>query len=249
MSTAALIDRPFADRSGDRPVFLFMAWLFLATAVAGFGPSSAGILTGRLPIPPLVVHVHAACMLSWLLLLVTQSSLVATGNLRMHRTLGVASFVVAPAVLAAMITVTIVRYGALSDAGYGDLASNILALQLRSILLFPTFFIFAVATRRTAPDMHKRMILLATLVLVDAAIARMPWLPWNANRANYDIVHGYLLLLLVPALLYDLVRYGRVHRAYVIGLALLAPWIVATSLLWSSPWWLKTAPLLMGRGG
>jgi hypothetical protein len=249
VNTETLIERPLIVwRSDDRPIFLVMAWLLFATAVAGFAPSSAAILSGRTTVP-LVVHVHAACMFSWLLLLVTQASLVATGRLRLHQTLGVASFVVAPAVLAAMITVTIVRYGAMSDAGYGDVASDILLLQIRSIVLFPTFFIWAIATRRTTPDMHKRMMLLATLVLIDAAIARMPWLPWNVTRTSYDIVHGYLLLVLAPALLFDLIRLGRVHRAYVIGLALLLPWMVATSFLWDSPGWLRTAPLLMGRGG
>jgi hypothetical protein len=76
------------------------------------------------------------------------------------------------------------------------------------------------------------MMLLAMLVLLDAAIARMSWLPYNEFPKRYLAVHLYLLLLLVPALLYDLIRSRRIHRAWVWGLALLLPWIIATEFVW-----------------
>jgi hypothetical protein len=93
------------------------------------------------------------------------------------------------------------------------------------------------------------MMLLATLVVIDAAIGRMTWLPGNDAQVSYDMAHVYQLLLIVPALIFDLVRFGRIHRAYVLGLGLLLPWIIATSFLWNSPWWLRTAAALMGVEG
>ena len=47
------------------------------------------------------MHVHAVLMGRFLLLLLTQSILGATGRLGYHRTLGVAAFVVGPAVVIA----------------------------------------------------------------------------------------------------------------------------------------------------
>jgi len=91
------------------------------------------------------------------------------------------------------------------------------------------------------------MMLLATLMLLDAAIARMSWLPYNEFPKHYLAVHIYLLLLLVPALLHDLIRRGRIHRAWVWGLALTLPWVVATELLWGSHWWREFGPKLVGR--
>ena len=44
-------------------------------------------------------------------------------------------------------------------------------------------------------------------------------------------MHAYLLLLLVPALLYDLFRLRRIHRAWVWGLALILPWVIATEFV------------------
>ena len=36
-----------------------------------------------------------------------------------------------------------------------------------------------------------------------------------------------------------------IHRAYVIGIALNLPFVIATHILWSSPWWLAVAPTLV----
>jgi hypothetical protein len=233
-------------RARDHYLYVFMAALFFVIAVAGFGPRSRAILNGVIPVPPLVVHIHAALMTAWLLLLLAQASLKATSHLQWHRNLGLASFVLGPAIFIAMLAVTYIRYHDMTAAGLGDLGSSILLLQIRGAILFPIFFIWAIRTRKSDAETHKRMMLMTTLVILDAAIARMSWLPGNAMPVSYDMVHGYLLLVITPALIFDKINYGRVHRAYIIGLALLVPFIVITSFLWASPWWLETAPKLMG---
>ena len=48
----------------------------------------------------------------------------------------------------------------------------------------------------------------------------------------------YQALLLAPALAYDLVRLGRIHRTYVIGLALLLATSLVTHYLSGAAWWL-----------
>ena len=225
-----------------------MAWLFVLVAIVGFAPRSFAIVTGSMPVPPLVVHLHAAVMASWVVLLATQATLSLAGRMDLHRKWGLASLVVAPLVLTVLIAVTIVRQNDAAGTPGGPIVNNILFLQIRSILLFPTFFIWALRTRRTDPPMHKRMMLLATLMLLDAAIARMNWLPYNEFPRHYLAVHLYLLLLLVPALLHDLLREGRIHRAWVWGLALTVPWVVATEFIWDSHGWRVLGPKLVGAG-
>jgi hypothetical protein len=225
-----------------------MAWLFVIVAVAGFAPRSFAIVTGRMPVPPLVVHLHAAVMASWVVLLAVQATLSLAERMDLHRKWGRASLVVAPLVLAMLIAVTVVRQNAAAGTPAGPTVNNILFLQIRSILLFPTFFIWALRTRRTDPEMHKRLMLLATLMLLDAAIARMGWLPYNEFPRSYLAVHVYLLLLLVPALLHDLLQRGRVHRAWLWGLALTLPWLIATELVWGTQWWRHFGPKLVGAG-
>ena len=223
--------------------------LFVATAVLGFAPRSASILAGTMPMPPLAVHVHAFLMTAWLVLLAVQAGLIVGGRQPLHRTLGVASFVLAPTLLAGLIAVTIVRYHDLTEAGLGTLASNILFLQIRSAVLFPLFFAWAMVVRRTDSEMHKRMLILATFVLLDAAVARHVWLPGNDITAGYDATHAYWLLLLVPAVIYDIARLGRLHRAYVVGLALILPCAIATHFVWNAPQWHSIAAKWMGVSG
>lgn len=225
-----------------------MAWLFVIVAITGFAPRSVAIVTGKMAVPPLVVHLHAAVMASWVVLLAIQATLSLRGRMDLHRKWGLASLVVAPLVLTMLIAVTVVRQNDAAGTPGGPIANNILFLQIRSILMFPTFFIWGLLTRRTDPQTHKRMMLLATLMLLDAAIARMGWLPYNEFPRSYGAVHAYLLLLLVPALLYDLFRLGRIHRAWVWGLALILTWVIATEFVWGSPWWRGFGPKLVGAG-
>jgi hypothetical protein len=98
--------------------------------------------------------------------------------------------------------------------------------------------------------MHKRMMLLATLMPLSAAIDRIAqrWLPTNFPT-GYEGEYAYLLLWLAPLLIYDVVRRGRLHRAYWIALLCLAPFAFATHLLWGSPRWLALAPAIVGVEG
>lgn len=232
----------------DRRFHAVMAWLLVVVAVVGFAPRSLAILGGTMPNPPLVVHLHAAAMASWTALLALQATLSLAGRMDLHRRTGLASLVIAPAVLIMLIAVTIVRQNDAAGTPAAPIVNNILFLQIRSILLFPAFFVWALATRRSDPQTHKRMMLLATLMLLDAAIARMGWLPFNAFPNSYLAIHLYLLLLLVPALLHDVLTLGRIHRAWLAGLALVLPWVVATEFVWGSDWWRNFGPRLVGAG-
>jgi hypothetical protein len=246
VEVAGVAERGLARKGAGVTIHTFMVALFVATALAGFAPRSVSILSGTMPMPPLAVHLHAFVMTAWLVLLAAQAGLVAAGKQQAHRTLGIVSFVLAPALLAGLIGVTIVRYYDLTEAAFGTLASNILFLQLRSIILFPLFFVWAMAVRRTDLETHKRSLILATFVLLDAAVARHVWLPGNDVTVSYDPAQAYWLLLLVPALVYDTLRLGRPHRAYVVGLALLMPFVIATHFIWNSPQWHAIAAKWMG---
>jgi hypothetical protein len=75
----------------------------------------------------------------------------------------------------------------------------------------------------------------------------MTWLPSQFPQTP-DVMHLYMLLLLTPALVNDIVRRGRPHGAYIAGLVTLLPMLIATHVLWNSPWWREMAPKIMGMG-
>lgn len=243
---SAAVARPISRRSLDRLFYPGMAWLLVAVAVVGFAPRSTAILAGEMANPPLVVHMHAAVMLCWILLLAAQATLSVAGRLDLHRALGLASLALGPAVVVMLTLVTVTRQTDAAGTPAAAFVNNILFLQIRSIVLFPTFFIWAIATRRVDPQTHKRMMLLATLMLIDAAVARIGWLPFNTFPVSYLAIHAYTLLLIVPALIYDQLRLGRIHKAWIWGLALFLPTAIATELIWSSPWWMEWGPRLVG---
>ena len=252
-----------ASRRSAHHWFCAAAALFIVTTVlVGFVPSSldrlAAVEAGqRSPLSP-ILHFHAITMASWLLLLLAQAGLAASGRIALHRRIGTLAFALAPLVMLAMVLQTRAGWlevaalppGVLPPAALAatkQFLANLLPEQIRAIVLFGVFVAWALATRRSDPETHKRMMVLATFMPLGAAIDRIAsrWLPTTFPEA-YDVEHGYFLLWLLPLLIFDWLRLGRVHRAYVLGLLCLAPFVLATHLLWNSPAWQALAPRLMG---
>jgi len=121
-----------------------------------------------------------------------------------------------------------------------------LFVQGRAAVLFAVFYVWAVLARRTAPETHKRMMLLATFAVIDAALGRMSWLPGYSDTSGYTIIHAYQLLLLAPAIVYDIARFGRVHKAYWLGIGLFLPFVVADYAAWHSPAWRSAVGVVFG---
>ncbi len=103
-STDALhFARPRSAQFTGRWFFVGVATLFILMALAGFVPTSIAKLGAvhagqRPPLPP-VLHVHAAMMGAWLLLLLGQAVLATTGRRVWHRRLGYAGAVLLPAII------------------------------------------------------------------------------------------------------------------------------------------------------
>jgi hypothetical protein len=247
----------------DRWIWVFTAALLIATVLAGFVPDSIMkvelVRTGQRPPFPLVLHVHSVLMGAWMVLLLTQATLMATGRRQWHMQLGVAGFVLAPAIVVTGIVLVPTIYGGVwTGAHLADPAlppdaipprmafpSNILLQQLRVGVLFPLLVGLALHARRRDSGLHKRLMILATVVPIGAAIQRITWLPSTMpdSPMTLDVLPP---LLVLPLFLWDLYRLRRVHRAYWIWLGLLLPFVVVSQMLWNSPWWLATVPRLMG---
>lgn len=254
--------RQEASREATRSIYVFMAILFVIVAVVGFAPRSLAIVTGARPVPPLIVHLHAATMSAWLVLLLAQTSLMASGRPAVHKSLGAVSFVLGPAMFLLMSALVIRGFLGLLSAPAAlpaQVLGNAVAFQTfimaRAALLFGLFYVWAVAVRKSDSETHKRMMILATFVVIDAAIARIPWLPGAYLRdggidrgffTGYDLTHLYQLLLLAPALIYDWVRFRSVHRAYLLGLGLFLTSAVAAHFAWNSTAWSRFVAGLLG---
>jgi hypothetical protein len=161
-----------------------------------------------------LVHLHGALFTSWVVLFIVQTVLVASHRVAMHRRLGVAGAVLAAAMVVAgtlMAIATAARGSA--PAGLDPLA--FLAIPIFDMVLFTTFITAALARRRDK-EAHKRLMLLAYVSIVVAAVARLPGVLPLGPPAFF----GLSFLFVVVAGIYDFLSRRRVHKAYLWGGAL-----------------------------
>jgi hypothetical protein len=248
----------------DRWIFVFMAAWFIAIVLAGFIPDSLikveMVRTGQRPPFPLVLHMHAVMMGAFLLLLLAQTWLMATGRRALHMQLGIAGMLAAVAVVLVGFVLVPTMYHQLWNSAQVAppeaqaplqqavrIWDNITLLQLRIGLLFPLFIAIGLHARGKEAGLHKRMMILATAIPLPAGIDRIPWLPHTMPESPLS-VDLYTLLALSPMFVWDVVRNGRVHRAYWIFIAAYLPCAIAVHALWNTDWWHSIVPRLMGVG-
>ena len=249
----------------DRWIYVFTAASFIAIVLAGFIPDSLdkieAVRTGQRPPFPLVLHMHAVVMGAFLLLLLTQTWLMATGRRGPHMQLGVAGMLLAVVVVVVGFVLVPTMYHQLWYAAQAATTpeaqaktqealrfwDNITLLQLRIGFLFPLFIAIGLKARGQDAGLHKRMMILATAIPLPAGIDRIPWLPHTMPNSPWS-VDLYTLLAISPLFVWDVARNGRVHRAYWIWIAAYLPCAIAVHVLWNSDWWRERVPQLMGVG-
>lgn len=246
----------------DRWIFVFMAGWFVALVLAGFIPSSLNkiemVRSGLRPPFPLVMHIHAVLMGSFLLLLLAQTWLMATGRTSYHMRLGLTSLLLVPAIVIAGLVLAPTMYHQLLDALQSAppeareriqkgllFSENIKLIQIRIGILFPLFLAIAFRARGRDAGLHKRMMILATAIPLPAGIDRIPWLPSTLPDSPIS-PDAYTLLAISPMFIWDVVRNRYVHRAYWIWLGIALPFAIAVHALWDTDWWHAAARQLMG---
>ena len=246
----------------DRWIFVFMAAWFIAVVLTGFVPDAvmkiAAIHAGQRPPFPLILHVHSVLMASFLVLLLTQTILMATGRRELHVRVGAAAFALVPAlVIVGFILVPAIYHSVWNFAQTAPppvqqkmqhrllQLDDIMLMQIRIGLLFPLLLAIGLVARRGNSGLHKRMMILASAVPLGAAIDRMTWLPTTLPGIplSSDL---YILAAVAPLLAWDVVRNRRVHEAYVIWFAFCLPITLVVYSLWDTPWWHATARQIMG---
>lgn len=246
----------------DRWIYVFMAASFIVYVLVGFIPDSmmkmAAVEAGQRPPFPLVLHLHALLMGAYLLLLLTQTTLVATGRVANHRLLGLGGALLA----LALVVVGFVLIPTIYHQVHGGLTlappqarpqilelltflENIMLVQGRIGFVFAILVFLGVRARATDSGFHKRMMILSIVGALPAAFDRMTWLPTTmpASPLSADL---YVLLAIAPMFLWDVYRNRRIHRAYWVWLAVVAPFTVAVHMLWDTPYWHATVKQLMG---
>ncbi len=204
------------DLKGPRPqtrkgryFFVAMAILFPVIVWLGFFPSYQSMNAGTLEVHWLT-HIHGALMTSWILVFLTQAILAAKGNLKFHRRLGLSAVVLGVLVWLAMATVT-AHFLIANHPPEESFIFDLLLMQFYEMISFGLFFALGIWLRKKDTASHKRLLILATFVLLTAAIDRMYWLPSLGMEPPYG-TFVYQDTLLIPLFFYDFITLRRIHR-------------------------------------
>ena len=203
--------KPQARRNGRRWFLVCMASVLLAIVAVGFAKSFylRNIIYGRHAgsshLPAYIV-LHGIVLTLWFLLFLGQTLLVASGRVRLHRSLGIAGAALA-AVVFTLSMLVVVRSVARETpvVVLGDMAL---------LLLFAILVAGGVWFRRK-PDVHKRLMVIASISIVAPAIARWP----GAQSMLPISVVAPQLFLYAAVILYDILSSRRVHPATAWGVA------------------------------
>ncbi len=221
----------------DRNFFLLWVALIWLGIISGFGREIAAQIESHRPAPPLIVPIHAAVFLGWLVLLTAQVLLIRSRRVDIHRRLGVVGMALAVLVviLGTAVALTIARL----QFRAGGTVTPVLSVQTADMLAFAGLSGAAFLLLKQ-PAAHKRLILLATLYISDAGFARLlgfggiplPWLSDVLHRggggslgyfwpdmAAFCLANDALILGLG---VYDWITRRRLHPAYIAGVAYIA---------------------------
>ena len=215
---------------GER-FFLAMGLVLLAIVLSGFLPPALS-RPGGIASMPLLLHVHGAVFVSWFLLFCVQARLAGSGNIALHMRLGKASVLIA-------ISMIILGYLAIRSA-YANPDWSIAGMSAAASVMFPFTDIvnFTIAfslalLNRHNPAAHKRLMLLAGLLIIDPAVARLI-VTIGAPMAWVVILESALFGAL---LVYDFLVRGRPSWTSSLGLGLFVTALAAKLILSQQPLW------------
>lgn len=209
--------------------FFSLALVLLMIVAVGFArsfylrPIFAAGRPGSVTLPTYIV-LHGIALTLWFLLFLFQTLLARFGRVRLHRSLGAAGVVLA-AVLFGLSMLVVVRSVVRETAlvVLGDMAL---------LILFAILIVASVRFHRK-PEVHKRLMAIASVSIVAPAIARWPGalalLPLSVLVPQF--------VLFTSLIVYDVISRRRIHPSTAWGMAL---YIVAVGI---------TIPLAMSKFG
>ena len=204
-----------ANRRRERLFYTGMSVAFLLIVFGGFARSY--YLKPYFGTPPALtplLHLHGLIFTSWILLLLAQTVLIAAKRTHIHRLLGWGGAALAASMILVGTTTAVVRAKIVEVPPGSPSPLVFLTIPLGDMLVF-ALLIAAGFYYRRRPDTHKRLMLLATISILPAAVARLPFdfIQQFGPLAFFGLPDLFILVIL----LYDLLTRRRPHHATVLG--------------------------------
>jgi hypothetical protein len=208
-----------------------MALLCAAAAFGGFLPTFWLPLTQGHEVASPVIAIHGLLFSMWTLFFILQTWLAASGRIANHRAAGLFGISLASVMTVFGFLVQINEIKRAGAAGDLNVGLSFSILPLWHVVFFATCVTFAIVNIRR-PEWHKRLMLVATILILNAPIAR-PFIYFLAFHGHMPVAAGLPappapldgiqpedyavnLILLIP-IIYDWRKRGRPHPVYLLG--------------------------------
>jgi len=224
-----------AKRNGllEEYFYFAMSLLFAAIVITGFSRTvNQNLFHPAIP-RPFLLWVHGAAFSGWVAFYILQSALVRSRNVKLHRQIGWIGAGLGALMPPLGVTIAIIM------AQFDAVKLNqpdpaFLSIPIYDMLAFAVMVGLAILWRRK-PELHRRLLFLATCSLLDAPFGRSDFI-FNHNLF-FVCLDGVVLLGVVR----DLIVNRSVHAVYRCAVPVMIVGQVLSVYLWrgSPAWWLK----------
>jgi hypothetical protein len=225
----------------DKYFYFAMGLLAAGIAVAGFSQTvNANLFHAAIP-RPTILWFHGAAFSAWVLFFILQSALVRTRNVKVHRSLGWFGAGLGTVMVPLGLTTAVVMARFDSRILHEPGVDAFLIVPFYDMVAFGSLITLAILWRKK-PNLHRRLLFLATVGLLDAAFGRFQYL-FDSNL--FAVCVGAVMML---GGVRDLLVEKRIHRVYMIAIPCLFVAYAFAIFTWrsASPWWMKFAHSILG---
>jgi hypothetical protein len=225
----------FAGRNGlvDRYFYFAASLLIAVIVVCGFSLTiDQSLFHAAIP-RPLLLWIHGAAFSAWVAFYILQSALVRTHHVKVHRLLGWFGTALAATMVVLGIVIAVIM-GRFDAVVLHQPDPAFLSIPFYDMVAFGTCVGLAISWRKK-PELHRRLLFIATCALLDAPFGRVLYI-FN-HALFYPLLDGVILLGVAR----DLIVNRNIHKVYRVALPLMILLQGITIYLWrgSPAWWLK----------
>lgn len=192
---------------------------------------------------PIIVHIHGMLAFGWVFLFLLQTLAVKFRNFQLHKKLGYTGFFIAIGILITMLPTGLFQVNRDLANGQGETAISQIVGVVTTALMFAVLVGAGFAYRKK-PKIHKRLLVLATIILL--------WPAWFRFRHYFpsvprpDIWFAVVLAdsLIILSWIADRITYGKIHPVLLNGGLLIIGEHAFEILLFDSEPWRQVAKII-----
>jgi len=185
-----------------------------------------------------LIHIHGALLMTWMLLLIAQPLLIHSGKTNLHRTIGKVAWVLGPLIIISLFLIGRGGYirGLEANVSAHEMRAFIV-LDMRGFLSFAAFWSLAMLTRKL-PDSHMRYMIATGILAIGPGIGRglihsFGLSVWDALTIT-DVLDLVIVGLLLGIDVYKKKNYKPFLTVFLVLLTGSVLWQLRDSTFWQS---------------